>query len=55
MFRLITFKMCMLLIILFFSVVRGQVINKVTTTFPFSDDAEDTTASYANWTRDANV
>ncbi len=54
MFRLNTFKLCMLLIFLSYSMVSAQKINKVTTAFPFFDNAEDTTASYANWTRDAS-
>ncbi len=55
MFKLNTFKVCMLLIFLFYSLVSAQKINKVAVAFPFFDNCEDTTTSYANWTRDPNI
>jgi len=57
MFRLNTIRTCALFLFSFFTFISAQNINvpsKVTAAFPLFDDAEDTTASYAEWTRDAS-
>ncbi len=57
MFRLNTVRTCALFLFSFFTFISAQNINvpsKVTAAFPFTDNAEDTTASYANWSRDAS-